>query len=83
MKVKRMGITEILRRIWLFYANKIKSSEFVSKKPTQLILELNLSLEQKLGTYYLFISGFAKKKAFLTVTSFFFYTGQNSRLRTR
>ena len=34
MKVKRMGITEILRRNWLF--NKIKSSESVSKQPTQL-----------------------------------------------
>ena len=40
MKVKRMGITEILRRIWLFSANKIKSSESVSKQPTQLIVEL-------------------------------------------
>jgi hypothetical protein len=38
MKVKRMGITEILRRIWLFSANKIKSSESVSKQPTQLII---------------------------------------------
>ena len=33
-----MGITEILRRIWLFSANKIKSFEFVSKQPTQLII---------------------------------------------
>ena len=38
MKVKRMGLTEILRRIWLFTANKIKSSESVSKQPTQLII---------------------------------------------
>ena len=38
MKVKRMGITESLRRIWLFSANKIKSSESVSKQPTQLII---------------------------------------------
>jgi hypothetical protein len=38
MKVKRMGITEILRRIWLFSANKIKSSESCSKQPTQLII---------------------------------------------
>ena len=38
MKVKRMGITEILRRIWLFSANKIKSSESFSKQPTQLII---------------------------------------------
>ena len=45
-----MGITEILRRIWLLSANKIKSSESVSKQPTQLIVELNSSLRQKLGT---------------------------------
>ena len=51
MKVKRMGITEILRRIWLFSANKIKSSESVNKQPTQLIVELNSSFWQKLGTY--------------------------------
>ena len=38
MKVKRMGITEILRRIGLFSANKIKSSESFSKHPTQLII---------------------------------------------
>ena len=31
-----MGITEILRRILLFSANKIKSSESVSNQPTQL-----------------------------------------------
>ena len=33
-----MGITEILRRIWLFSANKIKSSESFSKQPNQLII---------------------------------------------
>ena len=44
MKVKRMGIPETLRRIWLISANKIKSSEFFSKQPTQLIVELNSSL---------------------------------------
>jgi hypothetical protein len=38
MKVKRMRIKEILRRIWLFSANKIKSSESFSKQPTQLII---------------------------------------------
>ena len=38
MKVKRMGITEILRRIWLLSANEIKSSESVSKQRTQLII---------------------------------------------
>ena len=37
MKVERMGITENLRRIWLFSANKIKTYEYFSKQPTQLI----------------------------------------------
>ena len=44
MKVKGMGIREILRRMWLFSANKINSSESFSKQPTQLIVELNSSL---------------------------------------
>ena len=44
MKIKRMGITEILERIWLFSANKIKNSESGSKQPAQLIAELNSSL---------------------------------------
>ena len=39
-----MGITEILRRIWLFSANKTKSSESFSEQPTQLIFELKSSL---------------------------------------
>ena len=34
----KMGITEILRRIWLFSANQIKSSESGSKQQTQLIV---------------------------------------------
>ena len=77
MKVKRMEITEILRRTWLFSANKIKSSKYVSKQPTtQLIIAAEIR-------HISLISGFAKKKAFLTVTSFFFYIGKNSRLRTR
>ena len=50
MKVKRMGITEILRRIWLFSANKIKSSESFSKQPSQLIVELNSSLRHIIVT---------------------------------
>mgnify|MGYP001500140012 CR=1 FL=1 len=33
-----MGIKEILRSIWLFSASKIKSSESLSKQPTQLII---------------------------------------------
>ena len=44
MKVERMGITENLRRIWLFSANKTKSSDSFSKQPIQLIVELNSSL---------------------------------------
>ena len=44
MKVKRMGIRDILGRIWRFSANKIKSSESFRKQPTQLIIELNSSL---------------------------------------
>ena len=50
MKVKRMGITEILRRIWLFSANKIKSSESFDKQPTQLIIKLNSSLRHIIVT---------------------------------
>ena len=42
-----MGITEILRRIWLLSANKIKSFESISKQPTQLIVELNSSLRRQ------------------------------------
>ena len=38
MIVQKMGITEILRRIWLFSANNIKISESFSKQPTQLII---------------------------------------------
>ena len=38
-----MGITEVLRIIWLFSANNIKSSESFSKQPTQLIIKLNSS----------------------------------------
>ena len=45
MKVKRMGITEILRRIWLFSANKIKSSESGSKQQTQLIVQLIIAAD--------------------------------------
>ena len=50
MKVKRMGITEILKRILLFSANKIKSSESFSKQPTQLMVELNSSLRHIIDT---------------------------------
>ena len=50
MKVKRIEITEILRRIWLFSENKIKTSGSVGKQSTQLKFEFNLSLRQKLDT---------------------------------
>ena len=32
MKVKRLGITELMRRIWLFSANKIESTELVKNQ---------------------------------------------------
>ena len=48
-----MRITEILRRIWLFSANKIKSSESFSKHSTQLIVELNSSLRHIIVTIHL------------------------------
>jgi hypothetical protein len=41
--------------MWLFSANKIKISEYVSKQPSQLIIELNSSLRQKLGTLEFFL----------------------------
>ena len=50
MKVERMGTTEILGKIWLFSANKIKSSESGSKQPTQLTVELNSSLRHIIVT---------------------------------
>ena len=37
MKVKRMEITEILRKIWLFSANKIKNLNSTHRR-TQLII---------------------------------------------
>ena len=51
MNFKRIGITEILRRVWLFSANKIKSSESGSKQPTQLIVQLNSSLWHIIVTF--------------------------------
>ena len=46
MKVKRMGITEILKKIWLFSAYKIKRSEYVSKQPTQLIIAVEIRYKE-------------------------------------
>ena len=50
MKVKRIGIKEILRTIWqaaiwLISANKIKTSESVSKHSSQLNLELIIATD--------------------------------------
>ena len=40
-----MGIREILKRIWLFSANRVKNNfESVSKQPNRLIVELSSSL---------------------------------------
>ena len=63
MKVKRMGITEILRRIWLFPANTIKSSESFSKQPTQPIVELNSSFGHIIVTF-IFSNLYFKAKFF-------------------
>ena len=52
MKVKRMGITEILRRIWLFSSNEIKSSESFIK---QLIVKANSSLQHIIVTKEIFL----------------------------
>ena len=67
MKVKRMGITEILRRIWQFSANTAKSSESFNKQPTQLIVKLNTSLQQivaKINTVFLTASSMVLKVVF-------------------
>ena len=65
----KLGITEILRRIWLFSANKIKSSEYFSKELTQLIVELNSSLQHIIATL-----GFSLKNqcqiSYLKITCF-------------
>ena len=45
-----MGKTKVLRRIWLFSANTIKSSKSFSKQQTQLIIELNSSLQHIIFT---------------------------------
>ena len=52
MKDKRMGITEILGRIWLFSADKIESSDSFSKQSTQIIVQLNSSLRHIIVTMY-------------------------------
>ena len=57
MKVKRMGITEILRRFWLFSANEIKSSESFSKQPTQIIIAANNWLTQVFFYHFMQKSG--------------------------
>ena len=46
----KLGITETLRNIWLFSTNKIKSSESLSKQPTQLNFELNSLLRHIIVT---------------------------------
>ena len=46
MNFKRMRIKEILRRIWLLSAIKIKPFESMCKQPSQLKFERNSSLCQ-------------------------------------
>ena len=52
IKVTSMGLTEILRRIWLFSANKI--TESFSKQPYQFIVELNLSLRHIIASIWFY-----------------------------
>ena len=83
MKAKRLGITEILRRIWLLSANKIKVSESVSKQPTQLTVELISSLRQMIVTlhhlllkHWVFLVKKRKKerKIIIKLSRFFIHT---------
>ena len=69
MKMKRLGITEILRRNWLFSANKIKGSESFSKQPTQLIIELNSSLRHIIVTLFLMHSVLKQTQISLALTN--------------
>ena len=52
MKFNGMRIKEILRRIWLLSANKIKPSELICKQSSQVRLELNLSFWQTVTAIY-------------------------------
>ena len=69
MKVKRMGITEILRRIWLFSANKIKSSESGSKQPTQLIVEFNSSIQHIIFAFFFVLADSSNSTSNVTTSS--------------
>ena len=82
MKVKRWGITEILRSIWLSFANKIKSSKYFSKQPTQLILILNSSLQHIIVTKmirYLCIMYFS---TYISIVHSYKFFGKGKRKQT-
>ena len=53
MKFKKMGKLEILTRIWLFYANKIKSS---THRQTKLIIvaeiKANVTTDEKVHFFH-------------------------------
>ena len=53
IKAKRMGIKEILRRIWLISTNKIKASESICKQSGQVKLKHKSSLLQIIVTFML------------------------------
>ena len=80
MKVKRMGITEILRRIWLFSENKVKSSESFSKQPTQLIIQLNSSLRHIIVTQKLKFVGHVHFQMDQTKSGLIFFPKDGYRL---
>ena len=72
MKVKRIKRTEVLRRIWLFSANEIEEKyEFVSKQPTQLIIELNSLLRQIIDTKETFLATAKKARDSMRMQNFF------------
>ena len=59
--------------IWLFSANKKKSSECIINQPTQLIVELNSSLWQKIDTIKGFLRSHVICKGFFSmITPFLF-----------
>ena len=70
MKVKRMGITEILRRIWLFSANKIKALNLLVNN------QLNSSLRHIIVKVGFFFQLFVPTKTYL-----FWISGRRKLLR--
>ena len=69
--MKENGNSRNFERIWLFSANKIKSSESFSKYPTQLIVELNSSLQHIIVTNFPTIENYSLFYLFLLLLLLF------------